>query len=200
MYSNVTTSTRNKFYKCTYVHLRLFHSTLGLLTHNATKDIRCRKVIRISALLMTFDMVTDWMNWKQWAELGGYSNYYFIEMYQKPFLFVAIVGTVLWIIEGTLMMTKAVKFYSSKTTEKQISQLPAKRDPNECDNTLKKLYRKAGSSCSYFDGCLRRFSSCGIVLILDCCIIMWNSCKTREHIGHYPGDGWVVSDAFCVDK
>ena len=36
MYSNVTTSTRNKFYKCTYVHLRLFHSTLGLLTHNAT--------------------------------------------------------------------------------------------------------------------------------------------------------------------
>ena len=26
LYSNVTTSTRNKFYKCTYVHLCLFHS------------------------------------------------------------------------------------------------------------------------------------------------------------------------------
>ena len=25
LYSNVTTSTRNKFYKCTYIHLHLFH-------------------------------------------------------------------------------------------------------------------------------------------------------------------------------
>ena len=47
MYSNVTTSTRNKFFKCTYVHLCLFHSKLphwfqcvpiyiGLLAKNAT--------------------------------------------------------------------------------------------------------------------------------------------------------------------
>ena len=27
---------QNKFFKCTYIHLRSFHSTLGLLTHNAT--------------------------------------------------------------------------------------------------------------------------------------------------------------------
>ena len=27
MYSNVTTSTRNKFFKCTYIHPRLFHCT-----------------------------------------------------------------------------------------------------------------------------------------------------------------------------
>ena len=47
IYSNVTTSTRNKFFKCTYVHLCLFHSKLphwfqcvpiyiGLLANNAT--------------------------------------------------------------------------------------------------------------------------------------------------------------------
>ena len=38
LYSNVTTSTRNKFYKCTYVHPCLFHwkriqySTIGIFT------------------------------------------------------------------------------------------------------------------------------------------------------------------------
>ena len=35
MYSNVTTSTINKFYKCTYIHLCLFHSKLPNIQHQA---------------------------------------------------------------------------------------------------------------------------------------------------------------------
>ena len=56
-------------------------------------------VLVISFILGTVDMVTDWMNWKQWSFYGGYDQYYFMFIFQTTFLIAALVGTILWVIE-----------------------------------------------------------------------------------------------------
>ena len=39
-----------------------------------TKNKRCKQIILVITFsLMTFDLITDWINWKQWSEVGGYN-------------------------------------------------------------------------------------------------------------------------------
>ena len=71
------------------------------------RNIRCRVVIlAITFILMTFDMVTDWINWKQWSGAGGYDQHRLVDIFTTAFLCVALVGTVLWIIEIIIIAVK----------------------------------------------------------------------------------------------
>ena len=63
-------------------------------------------ILIISFVLMTFDVVTDWLNWIEWKEVGGYDQYYFASIFQKIFLCVAAVGTGLWIVELFVIVKK----------------------------------------------------------------------------------------------
>ena len=64
------------------------------------RNKRCKQIILlISFLLITVDVVTDWISWAEWSKVGGYDQYYFVSIFQKAFLCVAAVGTGLWIIE-----------------------------------------------------------------------------------------------------
>ena len=57
-------------------------------------------------MLMTFDLVTDWINWKQWSEVGGYYGHHLMFIFKTTFLCVASVGTILWIIETITIVIK----------------------------------------------------------------------------------------------
>ena len=61
----------------------------------------------ISFILGTFDMVTDWINWKQWSFYGGYNLYHFVFIFQTTFLCAAVVGTILWAVEVYLMIKRS---------------------------------------------------------------------------------------------
>ena len=57
------------------------------------KNKRCKQIMLVvTFLLITFDTVTDWINWIEWIGLGGYDQYYFVSIFQKFFLTVAAVG------------------------------------------------------------------------------------------------------------
>ena len=64
----------------------------------------------ISFILGTVDMVTDWINWKRWSSFGGYSQYYFIYIFQTAFLCAAVVGSILWTAEVFLMIKRSREF------------------------------------------------------------------------------------------
>ena len=67
----------------------------------------CKRVVLIiTFLLMTFDMVTDWFNWKQWSVLGGYNEYEFFHIFATAFLVVAAVGTILWALKTVVIVAK----------------------------------------------------------------------------------------------
>ena len=67
----------------------------------------CRQVVLVvTFVLMTFDMVTDWVNWKQWADIGGYDRHHFVYIFQTSFLCVAGVGTLLWLFETLIIVVK----------------------------------------------------------------------------------------------
>ena len=54
------------------------------------QNIRCRTVILIiTAILATFNLVTDWMNLKQWWHAGGYDKYLSVFSFTKIFLYSA---------------------------------------------------------------------------------------------------------------
>ena len=73
------------------------------------KNARCRKAfLIITFILVTFDLVTDWINWKQWSQVGGYSFHHLVYIFTTAFLCVASVGTVLWTIETFIIV---MKFY-----------------------------------------------------------------------------------------
>ena len=55
---------------------------------------------------MTFDLVTDWINWKQWSEVGGYNWYHVVYIFQTAFLCVASVGTAVWTMETITIIVK----------------------------------------------------------------------------------------------
>ena len=61
----------------------------------------------ISFILGTVDMVTDWINWKQWISFGGYDQHYLMYIFQTTFFCVAVLGTILWIVEVFLMIIRA---------------------------------------------------------------------------------------------
>ena len=60
----------------------------------------------INFILGTVDMVTDWMNGKQWNSAGGYDQHYLNNIYTTTFLCAAIVGTILWTVELFLMIIR----------------------------------------------------------------------------------------------
>ena len=89
-----------------------------------TANKRCHLIIlAITFLLMTFDMVTDWINWAEWYGVGGYDQYFFANMFEKIFLGVAMAGTVLWIIEVFIIAKKWIKLIhkhpESNTTKEE---------------------------------------------------------------------------------
>ena len=63
-------------------------------------------MIAITFLLTTFDVVTDWLNWKQWSVLGGYNQYEFFHVFDTGFLAVAVVGTTLWALKIVIIVMK----------------------------------------------------------------------------------------------
>ena len=66
---------------------------------------------------MTFDLVTDWINWKQWSEVGGYSWYHLVFIYRTTFLCVAIVGTVLNATETFTIVVKLFRVQNEETND-----------------------------------------------------------------------------------
>ena len=74
-------------------------------------------ILVVTFLLMTFDMVTDWINYAEWSGVGGYDQYYFVSIFQKGFLCVAAVGTGLWIIEFFVLIKKFIGFCRSNNEE-----------------------------------------------------------------------------------
>ena len=70
---------------------------------------RCHLIILVvTFVLMTFDMITDWINWIEWYGIGGYDQYFFASMFETVFLCVAAVGTGLWIMEVCLIVKKLI--------------------------------------------------------------------------------------------
>ena len=65
----------------------------------------------VTFMLMTFDLVTDWLNWIQWLGVGGYDQYYFVSIFERLFLCIAAVGTGLWIIEVFVIVKKWINIY-----------------------------------------------------------------------------------------
>ena len=62
-----------------------------------------KELLKISFLITSFilgtvDLITDWINWKQWSSVGGYDQHYLMHIFQTTFLCAAVVGTILWII------------------------------------------------------------------------------------------------------
>ena len=83
-----------------------------------TKNKRCKQVILvITFILLTFDLVTDWINWKQWSEVGPYSWHQFVFIYRTTFLCVAVVGTVLNTTEAITIVVKLFRIHTVKTID-----------------------------------------------------------------------------------
>ena len=74
----------------------------------------------ITFILMTFDLVTDWINWKQWSEAGGYDLYHFVFIFTTAFLCVALVGTILWITETIAISVKLLGIIKRKSVDTNI--------------------------------------------------------------------------------
>ena len=55
---------------------------------------------------MIFDLVTNWITWKHWSEVGGYNWHHMVYIFQSAFLGVALVGTFLYIIETITIIVK----------------------------------------------------------------------------------------------
>ena len=93
-------------------------------------------VLVISFILGTIDMVTDWMNWKQWSTYGGYDQHYFVSIFQTAFLVAALMGTILWVIEAFLMIHRCrghIRKYQKKfkTKEKETVKNMQKNLPSK---------------------------------------------------------------------
>ena len=73
-------------------------------------------------------MVTDWINWQQWTEVGGYDQHHFAYIFQTAFLCVAGVGTVLWTTEAIIIVTK---FLLIRRVEKDDAENPPDLEDSE---------------------------------------------------------------------
>ena len=109
------------------------------------KNKRCKQVILvITFILMTFDLVTDWINWKQWSEVGGYNWHHLVFIFRSSFLSVASTGTVLWITETITIVVKLFRIHRSDSenmedargTREQEGQVK-KLEIEKCTETLK---------------------------------------------------------------
>ena len=83
-----------------------------------TKNKRCRQVILVlTFILMTFDLATDWINWKQWSEVGGYNWHHLIFIFRTTFLCVVIVGTVIYTTETFTIVVKLFRIHTLETSD-----------------------------------------------------------------------------------
>ena len=115
------------------------------------KNIRFRKVILIiTFILATFDLITDWINWKQWSEVGGHAQHRYAYLFKTAFLFVVEVGKVLWIIEIAIIVVKfsgmnrggaAIPSDASENSKKDFL-----RTENKPDGNMKNMKRE---KCAY---------------------------------------------------
>ena len=83
-------------------------------------------VLIVSFILGTFDIVTDWMNWKQSNPVRGNDLHYFLNIFQIAFLCTAIVGTFLWTMEVVFMIQRSWHFirrYQSRSNTKNMKNL-----------------------------------------------------------------------------
>ena len=106
------------------------------------RNRRCKQVILIiSFVLMTFDMVTDWLNWIQWSGVGGYDQYYFVSIFERLFLCVAAVGTGLWIIQIFVIIKKWINIYHGHP----------QRIPSTCHRNFHEFLPKPDFNYSLFE-------------------------------------------------
>ena len=66
---------------------------------------------------MTFDLVTDWINWKQWSEVGGYNWHHLIFIFRTTFLCVFVVGTVTYMTEAFTIVVKLFRIHTLETSD-----------------------------------------------------------------------------------
>ena len=100
------------------------------------KSKRWRKVILIvTFILITFDLVTDWINWKQWSEVGGFEQHRSVNIFTTTFLCVAVVGTLLWTIETLTIVVKLFWINKLKYNDAEIS--PYQREKNKKEQKMK---------------------------------------------------------------
>ena len=90
------------------------------------RNKRCKQIIFvISFVLITVDVITDWLNWVQWSGVGGYDQYYFASIFETTFLCVAAVGTGLWVIEVLVIVKKWIN-----NNRQHIPRIPLKYGKN----------------------------------------------------------------------
>ena len=85
---------------------------------------------------MTFDLVTDWINWKQWSEVGGYNWHHLVFIFRSSFLSVASAGTVLWITETIIIIVKLFSIHRIERSD--IKNLEDARGTREQEGQVKK--------------------------------------------------------------
>ena len=102
------------------------------------KNKRCKQVILvITFIVMTFDLVTDWINWKQWSDVGGYNWHHLVFIFRSAFLFVASTGTVLWITETIMIVVKLFRIHRVERCDSE--NLEDARGTREQEGQEKKL-------------------------------------------------------------
>ena len=75
-----------------------------------------KELLKISFLITSFilgtvDLITDWINWKQWSSVGGYDQHYLMHIFQTTFLCAAVVGTILWTVELFLTIIRTYESF-----------------------------------------------------------------------------------------
>ena len=99
------------------------------------KNVRCRKVfLIITFILVTFDLVTDWINWNQWSEVGGYSAHQAIYIYTTTFLLAASFGTALWTIEIITIVIKLFGIHRMENDDIENHSVERKEFPERQKN------------------------------------------------------------------
>ena len=71
-------------------------------------------ILIVTFILSTFDLITNWINWKQWSDVGGYDQHRIVYIFTTAFLCVALFGTVLWIIETICIVVKLFCIHRTK--------------------------------------------------------------------------------------
>ena len=105
------------------------------------KNKRCKRVIlMITFILMTFDLVTDWINWKQWSDVGGYNWHHLVFIFRSTFLFVASTGTIMIVVKlfriHRIERSDSENLEDARRTREQEEQ-EKKLEIEQCTETLK---------------------------------------------------------------
>ena len=98
------------------------------------RNITCKLIILIiSFILTTFDTITDWINYNEWRGVGGFDQYYFVFIFQMVFMSVAIVGTLLWIVELFVIIKKSESIYRQhiRNIKYSVDFLPESKNVGE---------------------------------------------------------------------